>query len=83
MFLTRALDDRATCWCLLGAVRKVRGPGMSPAEDLAHKALRRVVWPDGRVERTLAEWNDAPGRAVDEVRSVVIQAAELLEARLR
>jgi hypothetical protein len=78
--LSRALDDSATCWCLLGAVKRVRGPGMSPAEDQAQAALRRTL----RMSKgeTLAGWNDAPGRSVDDVRRATIQAAEMLESRL-
>jgi hypothetical protein len=81
MNLVRAHDSRATCWCLVGAVRKVRGPGMSAAEGQAIRAIRRVLCPTRQEEQTPAEWNDDSLRTVDEVRSVAIQAAELLEAR--
>jgi hypothetical protein len=78
--LARALDETAVCWCLLGAVKRVRGPGMSPAEDQAQAALRRAL----RMSKgeTLAGWNDSPSRTVDDVRRLTIQAAEMLEARL-
>jgi hypothetical protein len=67
----------------LGAIKKVRGPGMTPAEDQAQQALRRVIWPNGhQYGETLASWNDHPNRDVDDVRSIVIQAAEKLESSL-
>jgi hypothetical protein len=79
MHLGRPLDDRAVSWCLFGAVRKVRGPGMSPAEDLAIGAVHEAL--GLRDGETIAAWEDAPGRTVDDVRHAVTAAAEILEGK--
>jgi hypothetical protein len=82
--LVRVFDDAATCWCLLGAIKKVRGRGLSLAEDIAQDAMRRAVWPAGDMFRdgmTLSGWNDDPRRSLDDVRCAATRAAELLEAR--
>jgi hypothetical protein len=61
-------------------VRKVRGPGITPAEDQALGALRNAL--QLRNGETLAGWNDRASQTVTKVRRVVVQAAELLESRL-
>ena len=80
--LTRAHDDEAVCWCLIGAIRKVRGPGMSSAEDVASVALRKEICRLDDNGPTISMWNDDPTRTVDDVRRVLTMAAERLEAAL-
>lgn len=74
--------DTATCWCLMGAIRKVRGPRMDLAEDVALAAVRRELRAMG-TDEPVPLWNDDPARTVYDVRRVVTLAAERLEAALK
>jgi hypothetical protein len=79
----RPLGPEAVCWCIRGAVRKVAGTGCTKAEDEAIAALYVILRRgDGCCrEITLAAWNDAPARRVDDVIRLVARAAEYLEAK--
>jgi hypothetical protein len=76
--LTRVFEAGACCWCLLGGIKRMRGPAMSQSEDLARGALRQVLQLRGG--ETIAGWNDRPGQTAERVRGVCIEAAERLEA---
>ena len=80
--LVRPLDSEAVCWCLLGAIRRVRGPAISDAEDEAREAVRDVLRRrTGLLDVAIGDWNDAHARDVQEVRHVAMAAALRLEAR--
>lgn len=66
-------DQRATCWCVVGAIEKVRhAVALQPGyKDPAVLFLERGI---GYV---VTEWNDEPNRTQDEVVEKLRQAAAL------
>lgn len=68
---------RATCFCLLGAIDKVRGAeqfGGTFAIDLALEYLPSEIV--NNPDLTVADWNDEPNRTAEEVAEALRQAAE-------
>lgn len=69
----------AVCFCMVGAVARVRGVPVRVAEDWLSKdgaALYAVVELDPTRD-TITQWNDAPGRTQPEVVSALRKAAAL------
>lgn len=65
-------DDRATCFCLAGAIEKAAQNGtfaFREAFDIMDAMARRAGF------RHVAAWNDAPGRTQAEVVATLRQAS--------
>lgn len=68
----RANDERAVCWCIMGACVKLEiRPGL--LEDALGKALNC-----GDAGFSMVEWNDQPHRRFDEVEDRLKEIAGLL-----
>jgi hypothetical protein len=67
----KADSERACCWCILGALARAVGvPDVSHFQPDAHRT--RPAWfaeglLEGKVDEPLPEWNDAPGRTIEQV----------------
>jgi hypothetical protein len=72
-------EDAATCWCARGALWRCAADGRHGVSYMAAQyALARVV-PGRNTLSSIAIWQDAPGRTVEEVRAAMLEAAEHLE----
>lgn len=67
-------SSKACKFCLLGAALKTLGPGQEFRK--LYGTLRAAI---GNPELDVHDWNDAPGRTFEEVRSVILQAEAMLE----
>ncbi len=78
-----ATHEDATCFCLRGAVQKLLPrDGSTPRYELMSRAegfiCQALAQPGERPEAVnIAQWNDAPGRKITEVRAVVRKALKL------
>jgi hypothetical protein len=63
-------DDRAACYCAMGAIGAVANRDYD-LDEAACNRLRRSLGID-----SIAEWNDAPGRTAEEVVTALRKAAE-------
>ena len=68
-FPVEAVDPEAACWCLFGAIERVtRGSDA--------RIIRALEWLTSKRSYELVAFNDAEGRAQDEVVAVLRAAAE-------
>lgn len=81
-------DERATCWCLWGAVRKVCGPmseyGQASRTSAIAAICNQITVPRATllgVNMTpLTAFNDNPNTTFEQVKSVLARAIEMEEA---
>lgn len=72
------LNNEVTCWCLLGAIRKVTGGAISSRRvQLAAAALHRATLSP----RLLNYWNDDPDRTYTDIVLVIDKAIAAEEGR--
>ena len=64
-FAVSVLDEKAVRFCLSGAILKCY-----PEKGAYEKIYHRIVQ---RVGMTPMQWNDAPGRTFEEVRTLVLE----------
>lgn len=67
-----AFSDRAVCWCLVGAIRKVCWYPSGFDLVKAHRIETRIIKALGLADFSdVMKWNDAPERKFEEVKSLV------------
>lgn len=64
-------DSNASCWCVMGATERVSDASWARR---ARNAFRAVI---GGWNKSIPEWNDAPGRTQAEVVAKLREAAAL------
>lgn len=72
-----ATDPRAVCWCLRGAIDR-RLPTGSFAAQRVYEAFDRAIgreWAPDDDAVYFVDWNDSPGRTVEEVIELCEQVA--------
>ena len=81
-FSTLPDAEDATCWCALGAIRRVQGGTTPYAQVLLRLITSMPHKPKGdRLADIVLDWNDQPGRTQDEVLALFDKAIAAEESQ--